>query len=63
MDGRFGHQYVVGSFDGTKFTPDAEEIFSGDATPLPADSVVFEDFEGDGGAGRRVTRRGSTGDK
>ncbi|KAE8392567.1 glycosyl hydrolase [Aspergillus alliaceus] len=41
-------QYVVGSFDGTRFTPDTEGIFSEGATSPPADSVVFEDFEGDG---------------
>lgn len=43
-----GTQYVVGSFDGIRFTPDAEGVFPEDGTPPPADSVVFEDFEEDG---------------
>ncbi|KAB8236702.1 glycoside hydrolase family 32 protein [Aspergillus alliaceus] len=42
-----GTQYTVGSFDGITFTPDAENIYP-DVTPPPADSVIFEDFEGTG---------------
>ncbi|GKZ25818.1 hypothetical protein AbraIFM66951_000781 [Aspergillus brasiliensis] len=43
-----GTQYVVGNFDGTRFTPDDEGIYSEDATPPPTDSVVFENFENNG---------------
>jgi beta-fructofuranosidase/levanase len=42
-----GTQYVVGSFDGTTFTADADSLFSG-TTPPPSDSVIFADFEGTG---------------
>ncbi|KAF3029601.1 hypothetical protein E8E12_000502 [Didymella heteroderae] len=38
-----GNQYVVGSFDGKKFTADADSIYR---TPVaPSDSVFFQDFE------------------
>jgi beta-fructofuranosidase/levanase len=42
-----GTQYVVGNFDGTTFTADADSLFSG-TTPPPSDSIVFADFEGTG---------------
>ncbi|KAH2984977.1 hypothetical protein KXV25_001230 [Aspergillus fumigatus] len=39
-----GTQYIVGDFNGTTFTPDANSIYDGSG---PEDSVIFEDFEGD----------------
>ena len=42
-----GTQYVVGSFDGTTFTADADSLYSG-TTPPPRDSIVLADFEGTG---------------
>ncbi|KAH1782419.1 hypothetical protein KXW97_002494, partial [Aspergillus fumigatus] len=39
-----GTQYIVGDFNGTTFTPDANSIYDGRG---PEDSVIFEDFEGD----------------
>lgn len=39
-----GTQYIVGDFNGTTFTPDANSIYNGSG---PDNSVVFEDFEGD----------------
>ncbi|KAL2783842.1 glycosyl hydrolase [Aspergillus keveii] len=39
-----GTQYVVGDFNGTTFTADANSIYDGSG---PEDSVIFEDFEGD----------------
>lgn len=41
-----GTQYVVGNFDGKKFTADANSVYS--PPTIPADSVVFEGFEGSG---------------
>ncbi|KAK9490034.1 extracellular exo-inulinase inuE [Lipomyces doorenjongii] len=42
-----GTQYVVGNFNGTSFTADADGLFSG-TTPPPSDSIIFADFEGVG---------------
>ncbi|KAJ5918158.1 exoinulinase InuD [Penicillium verhagenii] len=42
-----GTQYVVGDFDGTTFTADAENVYSG-VTPPQSDSIIFADFEGTG---------------
>ncbi|KAJ5887065.1 exoinulinase InuD [Penicillium subrubescens] len=42
-----GTQYVVGNFDGTTFTAEADSLYSG-TTPPPSDSIVFADFEGTG---------------
>ncbi|KAL5050885.1 hypothetical protein BDW71DRAFT_194020 [Aspergillus fruticulosus] len=39
-----GTQYIVGDFNGTTFTPDANSIYNGSG---PDNSVIFEDFEGD----------------
>ncbi|KAH7349041.1 exoinulinase InuD [Pyrenochaeta sp. MPI-SDFR-AT-0127] len=39
-----GTQYVVGSFDGTTFTGDPNNIYS--VPTIPNDSVIFQDFEG-----------------
>ncbi|GFF41020.1 levanase [Aspergillus udagawae] len=39
-----GSQYIVGDFNGTTFTADANSIHDGSG---PEDSVIFEDFEGD----------------
>ncbi|KAH7116247.1 exoinulinase InuD [Dendryphion nanum] len=41
-----GTQYVVGSFDGTTFTADRNNIYS--APAIPKDSVIFQDFESPG---------------
>ncbi|KAF2010225.1 carbohydrate-binding module family 38 protein [Aaosphaeria arxii CBS 175.79] len=38
-----GTQYVVGSFDGKKFTADANNVYPAPTTPK--DSVIFQDFE------------------
>jgi sucrose-6-phosphate hydrolase SacC (GH32 family) len=42
-----GTQYVVGNFDGTTFSADADSLYSG-TTPPPSDSIVLADFEGTG---------------
>ncbi|KAL2821676.1 glycosyl hydrolase [Aspergillus granulosus] len=39
-----GTQYIVGNFNGTTFTADADSIHDGNG---PKDSVIFEDFEGE----------------
>ncbi|KAL4932599.1 glycoside hydrolase family 32 protein [Aspergillus undulatus] len=39
-----GSQYIVGDFNGTTFTADANSIYD---RSCPQDSVIFEDFEGD----------------
>ncbi|KAL4986818.1 glycosyl hydrolase [Aspergillus falconensis] len=39
-----GTQYIVGDFNGTTFTADANSIYDGSE---PEGSVIFEDFEGD----------------
>ncbi|KAL2812633.1 glycosyl hydrolase family protein [Aspergillus granulosus] len=39
-----GTQYIVGDFNGTTFTADADSIHDGSG---PEDSVIFEDFEGE----------------
>jgi beta-fructofuranosidase/levanase len=41
-----GDQYVVGNFDGKKFTADANSIYP--APTAPSDSVFFQDFENNG---------------
>lgn len=42
-----GTQYVVGNFDGTTFTAEPDNLYSG-TTPPPSDSIDFADFEGTG---------------
>ncbi|KAL4773904.1 glycosyl hydrolase [Aspergillus nidulans var. acristatus] len=39
-----GTQYIVGDFNGTTFTADADSIYDGSG---PNDGMIFEDFEGD----------------
>lgn len=41
-----GTQYIVGSFNGTSFTADSNNIYA--PPSMPSDSVVFQDFESSG---------------